>query len=63
MHFSAIDETSVVESSGGIEDILVHVIVNGHIHGLLNHLADMVLPMGFVKRGVTRNNLVFNIPH
>ncbi len=63
MNVPAIDETCVVECRSGIEHVLVHVIMNGHIHCLLNHLADMVFPMGFIKNGIARNYLILNILH
>ena len=61
VHFPAVNQPRVVESGGGIENVLVNVIVNGHIHRLIDHLADVIHPVRLVESRITRNYLILNI--
>ncbi len=61
MHFPAVHQTGVVESCGGIENILVNVIMNGHIHRLIDHFADVIFPVRLVKSRIARNYLILYI--
>ena len=63
MHFPAVHQTGVVERRRRKKHALVHVIVSGHIHSLLDHLPDVILPMSPVKGSVARNDLALNVLH